>query len=79
VLPEFRGHGIAKQLVQRALDDLLPVADAIMLATGIPDFYRRFGFESLGAIRNADAPAGAATGDTLMILRNEVRTERGAA
>jgi GNAT superfamily N-acetyltransferase len=80
VLPEFRGRGIAKQLVQRALDDLLPVADAIMLVTGIPDFYsKHWGFKAVDRLRNAEAAAhaGEAFGDFLMMLTNNV--ERGVA
>lgn len=44
VKKEFRGRGIGKSLVQRCLDDLMPYADVIMLATNVPDFYRPFGF-----------------------------------
>lgn len=41
---DFRGRGIGAALVQRCLDDLHPIADVVMLATNVPEFYRPFGF-----------------------------------
>lgn len=44
VKKDFRGRGLGIALVDRCLDDLRPIADAVMLATNIPNFYRRWGF-----------------------------------
>jgi ribosomal protein S18 acetylase RimI-like enzyme len=70
-LPEHRNNGVASHLVEACLDDLRPIADAVMLVTGVPAFYRRWGFRVVGTIPTAESnthPAGANFGDSLMML-----------
>lgn len=64
VRKDFRGLGIGKALVQRCLDDLLPFADAIMLATNVPDFYRQFGFRRSDGLKTTDN-----FGEHIMVLQ----------
>ncbi|WP_158809650.1 GNAT family N-acetyltransferase [Beijerinckia sp. L45] len=69
VRPHVQGRGIARQLVDQCLADLFPIADAVMLMTGVPEFYARgWGFESIGTV-----PQSEGFGDTLMVLRPNLR------
>lgn len=63
VRKDFRGRGFGKALVQRCLDDLSPFADAIMLATNVPDFYRPFGFRRSDGIKTTEN-----LGEHIMVL-----------
>lgn len=58
-----RGHGIGVALVDRCLDDLRPVADAVMLATNVPDFYRRWGFRRSDGLKTTEN-----LGEHIMVL-----------
>lgn len=60
---EFRGHGIGVTLVDRCLVDLRPVADAVMLATNIPDFYQRWGFRRWDGLKTSEN-----LGEHIMVL-----------
>lgn len=59
----FRGRGIGKALVERCLTDLRPVADVVMLATNVPDFYRPFGFRDSDNLRTTEN-----LGEHIMVL-----------
>lgn len=66
VIRDRRKEGIGKALVDRCLGDLEPLADAIMLMTGIPGFYEKnWGFKTLCNIKNAENYS-----DVLMVLTN---------
>ena len=65
VRPSWRNRGIAAALVNRCLDDLLPVAEAVMLVTHIPRYYaKHWGFVAVSSL----PLRGRAEGDTLMVL-----------
>jgi ribosomal protein S18 acetylase RimI-like enzyme len=42
VRKSHRGRGIGRAMVNRRLDDLRPIANVVMIATKIPDYYSRF-------------------------------------
>jgi GNAT superfamily N-acetyltransferase len=64
VTPGARRHGIGASLVRRRLADLAPIADVVMIATKIPDYYIRFGFETVAQVQTTKN-----YGDHLMIRR----------
>ncbi len=65
----YRGQGIGKAIVERCLDDLRPVADAVMLLTSIPSFYCRWGFQTISRLNT-----GGSYGDHLMLLQLPVKS-----
>jgi GNAT superfamily N-acetyltransferase len=64
VQKDHRKQGIGKTLVERCLDDIRPLADAVMLMTGVPEFYYPWGFETV-----IDVPNAEGFGSKLMILK----------
>lgn len=72
VRPGRRGEGIARRLVDRCLADLLPIADAVMLMTGVPEFYEKgWGFKRMGTL-----PQNEGFGDVLMVLKRRKNAQR---
>jgi ribosomal protein S18 acetylase RimI-like enzyme len=63
VLEEFRGLGAGKALVSRCLVDLATIADQVILATDIPDFYaKNWKFAVMGSLQTTSG-----SNDVLMI------------
>lgn len=66
--------GIGEGLVRRQLVDLEPIADVIMLATTIPNYYaEHFGFRTISKIKTTEN-----YGDYLMILDVPCATRPGS-
>jgi ribosomal protein S18 acetylase RimI-like enzyme len=63
VLEEFRGMGAGKALVSQCLSDLAAIADQVILATDIPDFYaKNWKFAIMGSL-----PTTLGSKDVLMV------------
>lgn len=62
-----RGAGIGRALVSKCLNDLEPLADAVMLMTSVPEFYEKnWGFKTIAEIKSAED-----YGDKLMLLNGK--------
>lgn len=60
-----RGKGIGKMLVEACLFEMKTLADQVILATDIPEFYEKnFGFTVMGGMSTTQGPE-----DVLMILQ----------
>lgn len=68
VRPAYRKQGIATKLMNRCLEDLLPIADVIMGVTDIPEFYHRWGFKTISLIETTEATE--VYGDSIIMLQN---------
>lgn len=70
VTPSARNRGVGMSLVQRRLDDLAPIADVVMIATKIPDYYsKHFGFRTVALVQTAEN-----YGDNIMLLDRKTAT-----
>lgn len=62
VHPEWRGRGLFRSVMEEALAWCEPQAPAILLFTGTPDLYRRFGFRQVAQHAFLGAPPPEAIG-----------------
>ena len=62
--PDWRNRGLFRDLFGRALAYADQRADLIVLSTGTPDLYRRFGFRQIEEVRfGSETPAGTLSED----------------
>lgn len=73
VTPSARRQGVGENLVRRRLADLAPIADVVMIATKIPDYYaKHFGFKTIAQVQTVEN-----YGDHLMMIAPRLTAEMG--